>query len=108
MLIMPRTALVSLSSIVWLILGLHTTHIVTDFLDSSVLTVLMFGHGAWGNVTIPAEVFPKHAVGTVSGLGGTLGGAAGILSQLAIRGQSEYPIQAFDIERRAITDAGRK
>jgi heme/copper-type cytochrome/quinol oxidase subunit 3 len=29
-------------SIVWLMLGLHTTHIVTDFLDSSVLTVLMF------------------------------------------------------------------
>src|SRR5579883_930925 len=50
----------------------------------AVLTVLMFGHGAWGNVTIPAEVFPKNAVGTVSGLGGTLGGAAGILTQLAI------------------------
>jgi heme/copper-type cytochrome/quinol oxidase subunit 3 len=29
-------------SIVWLTLGLHTTHIVTDFLDSSVLTALMF------------------------------------------------------------------
>jgi heme/copper-type cytochrome/quinol oxidase subunit 3 len=29
-------------SIVWGILGLHTTHIVTDFLDSSVLAVLMF------------------------------------------------------------------
>ena len=29
-------------SIVWLLLGLHTTHIVTDFLDSGVLTVLMF------------------------------------------------------------------
>jgi cytochrome c oxidase subunit 3 len=29
-------------SIVWLLLGLHTTHIVTDFLDSCVLTVLMF------------------------------------------------------------------
>jgi cytochrome c oxidase subunit III len=29
-------------SIVWMILGLHTTHIVTDFLDSAVLTVLMF------------------------------------------------------------------
>jgi heme/copper-type cytochrome/quinol oxidase subunit 3 len=29
-------------SIVWLLLGLHTTHIVTDFLDSAVLTVLMF------------------------------------------------------------------
>jgi cytochrome c oxidase subunit 1/cytochrome c oxidase subunit I+III len=29
-------------SIVWLLLGLHTTHIITDFLDSSVLTTLMF------------------------------------------------------------------
>jgi heme/copper-type cytochrome/quinol oxidase subunit 3 len=28
-------------SIVWLLLGLHTTHIVTDFLDSTVLTALM-------------------------------------------------------------------
>ena len=29
-------------SIVWVMLGLHTTHIVTDFLDSAVLAVLMF------------------------------------------------------------------
>jgi cytochrome c oxidase subunit I+III len=29
-------------SIVWLLLGLHTTHIVTDFLDSGVLALLMF------------------------------------------------------------------
>jgi heme/copper-type cytochrome/quinol oxidase subunit 3 len=29
-------------SIVWVLLGLHTTHIVTDFLDSAVLAVLMF------------------------------------------------------------------
>jgi cytochrome c oxidase subunit 3 len=29
-------------SMVWVLLGLHTTHIVTDFLDSAVLTVLMF------------------------------------------------------------------
>jgi heme/copper-type cytochrome/quinol oxidase subunit 3 len=29
-------------SVTWLLLGLHTTHIVTDFLDSAVLTVLMF------------------------------------------------------------------
>jgi cytochrome c oxidase subunit 3 len=29
-------------SIVWLLLGLHTTHIATDFLDTLVLTVLMF------------------------------------------------------------------
>jgi heme/copper-type cytochrome/quinol oxidase subunit 3 len=29
-------------SIVWLLLGLHTTHIVTDFLDTAVLAALMF------------------------------------------------------------------
>jgi len=29
-------------SIVWLLLGLHTTHIVTDFLDTCVLATLMF------------------------------------------------------------------
>lgn len=29
-------------SVVWLLLGLHTTHIVTDVLDSAVLTALMF------------------------------------------------------------------
>jgi len=29
-------------SITWFLLGLHTTHIVTDFLDTGVLTVLMF------------------------------------------------------------------
>ncbi len=28
-------------SVVWLLLGLHTTHIVTDFLDSGVLAALM-------------------------------------------------------------------
>lgn len=50
----------------------------------AILTALMFGHGAWGNVTIPAEVFPKRAVGTVSGLGGALGGANGVLTQMII------------------------
>jgi heme/copper-type cytochrome/quinol oxidase subunit 3 len=29
-------------SIVWLLLGLHTTHIATDVLDTAVLTALMF------------------------------------------------------------------
>lgn len=48
------------------------------------ITGCMFGHGAWGNVTIPAEVFPKSVVATVSGLGGTIGGIAGIATQLAI------------------------
>jgi heme/copper-type cytochrome/quinol oxidase subunit 3 len=29
-------------SVVWLLLGLHTTHILTDFLDTAVLAALMF------------------------------------------------------------------
>jgi heme/copper-type cytochrome/quinol oxidase subunit 3 len=29
-------------SVVWMLLGLHTVHLITDFLDTAVLTVLMF------------------------------------------------------------------
>lgn len=46
------------------------------------LTLLMFGHGAWGNVAIPAEVFPQIAIGTISGLAGACGGVSGIVTQL--------------------------
>lgn len=45
---------------------------------------LMFGHSAWANITLPVEVFPKSVVGTVSGIGGALGGIAGIASQIGI------------------------
>jgi ACS family hexuronate transporter-like MFS transporter len=49
-----------------------------------VVSALFFGHSAWGNITLPAEVFPRHAVGTVTGLGGFFGGLMGVISQLAI------------------------
>ena len=48
------------------------------------LTLVFFGHAAWGNITLPAEVFPARAVGTVSGLGGCLGSAAGVVTQQVI------------------------
>ncbi len=48
------------------------------------ITGVMLGHGLWGNITIPAEVFPKSVHGSLTGLGGTLGGCAGILTQFAI------------------------
>jgi len=48
------------------------------------VTVAMFGHAAWGNIILPAEVFPTRAIGTVTGLGGAFGGLMGILTQLAI------------------------
>ena len=45
------------------------------------LSLVFFGHAAWGAIILPAEVFPARAVGTVSGLGGCLGAAAGIAVQ---------------------------
>lgn len=48
------------------------------------ISVAMFSHGAWANMTLPAEVFPSHVIGSVSGIAGSLGGALGVVSQLAI------------------------
>ncbi len=48
------------------------------------LAVFMFFHGFWGNIAIPAEVFPSGVVGTVAGIGGLLGGVAGIIAQVLI------------------------
>ncbi|MBX3239910.1 MAG: MFS transporter [Chitinophagaceae bacterium] len=45
---------------------------------------VMFGHGLWGNITIPAEVFPKKVQATLTGMGGTLGGVTAIGIQLLI------------------------
>lgn len=55
---------------------------------------LAFGHGFWGNLAVPAEVFPSHSVAFVTGLGGTLGGVVGIISQFCIAwaaGHQGYP-----------------
>jgi ACS family hexuronate transporter-like MFS transporter len=45
---------------------------------------MMFCHASWGNITLVAEVFPKNAVGTVTGLGGALGSLMSALSQIYI------------------------
>jgi ACS family hexuronate transporter-like MFS transporter len=41
-------------------------------------------HGTWANVTLPSEVFPARVVGTITGMGGTVGSFFGVLSQLSI------------------------
>jgi MFS transporter, ACS family, hexuronate transporter len=56
----------------------------TPWLAIAVVAAMMFGHAAWGNITLPAEVFPKHATGTVTGLGGALGAWVGAVTQLKI------------------------
>lgn len=50
----------------------------------ALVTLVMFGHAAWGNVILPAELFPPRVVATVTGLGGACGAAAGALAQLGV------------------------
>ena len=65
-------------------LCLEVTRVGHPVAAVAVIAALMFGHAAWGNVILPAEVFPRHLVGTVSGLGGMMGGLLGAVSQLGI------------------------
>jgi ACS family hexuronate transporter-like MFS transporter len=65
-------------------LCLSVTQVHDPALALVAVALVMFGHAAWGNVILPAELFPPHVVATVSGLGGALGAAAGALAQLKI------------------------
>jgi len=48
------------------------------------ITAAMFGHAAWANMTLPAEVFAKAVVGSASGFGGALGSLVGAVTMLLI------------------------
>lgn len=48
------------------------------------ISLAMFCHAAWANMTLPAEVLPTRAIGSVTGLAGAMGGVMGILSQTGI------------------------
>lgn len=63
---------------------LAVTQVSNVWVAVGLMACIMFGHAAWGNITLPAEVFPREAVGTVSGLGGAFGGVAGAITQLTI------------------------
>lgn len=54
------------------------------------LTCLSLGHGLWGNIAVPAEVFPNENVAFVSGLGGMCGGVAGVISQFVIASAAQH------------------
>ena len=43
---------------------------------------MTFCHGGWSNITLPAEVFPRNAIATVTGLGGALGSWMGAVAML--------------------------
>lgn len=71
-------------SIWMLVLCFAVTQATSPAMAVLMLAGVMFGHAAWGNITLPAEVFHKNAVGTVTGIGGFLGGIAGGITQLVI------------------------
>lgn len=60
------------------------TRVPSPALAVGLISIAMFSHGAWANMTLPAEVFPNHVIGSISGLAGSLGGVIGIGTQLAI------------------------
>jgi ACS family hexuronate transporter-like MFS transporter len=81
------------------ILCLAVTRVESPAVAVAVMTGIMFGHAAWGNITLPAEVFPKKVVGTVSGLGGSLGAVVGAITQftigIVVQNLSFAPVFAF-------------
>ena len=50
----------------------------------SCISLAMFCNAAWANMTLPAELLPRNAIGSVTGLAGAAGGVMGILTQTAI------------------------
>lgn len=78
-----KTTIFGVSIVILLLCGL-LTQIRTPEVSLIVFAGICFGHGAWGNMTFPAEVFPKQAVGIVTGFGGFLGAIVGGITQLLI------------------------
>ncbi|MGH9755638.1 MAG: MFS transporter [Blastocatellia bacterium] len=70
--------LVSLAMPVFCLL---VTKVASPAVAIAVVAAMMFGHAAWGNITLPAEVFPRNAIGTVTGLGGAMGALVGAITQ---------------------------
>lgn len=79
-----RKSTMTLMTGLMLVFCLMATQVAHPALALIIVASMTFCHAGWGNITLPAEIFPKNAVGTVTGLGGTLGSWMGALSQLYI------------------------
>lgn len=60
------------------------TRVSNPALAIACTTSAMFFHAFWANVTLPAEVFEKHVVGSVAGFGGAMGSLVGAITMLLI------------------------
>jgi ACS family hexuronate transporter-like MFS transporter len=90
-----RKGLMLGSSILMLFSGFGVAYADSSLLAIAGITGLSLGHGLWGNIAVPAEIFPSHSVALVSGLGGTLGGVAGIVSQYGIAWASNHQAYSY-------------
>lgn len=79
-----RKTVMACASVVIPICCLATTRVPSPVWAVALISTAMFCHACWANITLPAEVFPKHVVGTVSGFGGCVGAAIGVLATLVI------------------------
>ena len=73
MVFMTGTLLVCLFSV---------TQIASPTLALALVAGMTFCHGGWSNITLPAEVFPRNAIATVTGFGGALGSWVGAVAML--------------------------
>ena len=60
------------------------TRVPNPALAIACITIAMFFHAAWANMTLPTEVFEKHVVGSVAGFGGAAGSLVGAVTMLVI------------------------
>jgi ACS family hexuronate transporter-like MFS transporter len=79
-----RKSTMGLMTCLLLVFCLAAPQIASPTLALILVAGMTFCHGGWSNITLPAEVFPKNAVATVTGLGGALGSWVSALSQLYI------------------------
>jgi ACS family hexuronate transporter-like MFS transporter len=89
-----RKRMMAGSSLLMLVAGVAVALTASPAAALLGVALLALGHGLWGNIAVPAEVFPSHSVAFVTGLGGTLGGVAGMISQSGIAwaaGNQGYP-----------------
>lgn len=79
-----RKLTMGLMTVAMFVCAVSATQVAHAGFALALVACMTFCHAGWGNITLPAEIFPKNAVGTVTGLGGTLGSWMGALSQLYI------------------------
>ena len=79
-----RKTVMTVATFLFPALCLLLTQVSHPAVAMALMAGMAFCHASWANVTLVAEVFPKNAVGTVTGLGGTAGSLMGALSQLFI------------------------